>query len=748
MADEMVLRAQRFINTTYPNMLGIPKLEENGQTSWTVMYALTRALQLELGISSLSNNFGPTTLNALQSKYPVLNGSTVPSANFARILQSALYCKGYDGGEIDGKYNDRVAASVSKMKSDMGVAASFPDSGSLYPKVVKGLLNMDPYVTVNGGSAKIREIQQWLNGRYIGRQDFFIVPCDGHHSRTVASSMLYAIQYELGMADGVANGNFGPGTKSGLAEHTLSEGSSGTWAQLYSGALILNQRAATPFTSVFNSTVASETAAFQAFVALPVTGKGDFSTWASLLVSYGDQNRRGEACDGVTKITPARAATLKAEGIKYIGRYLINPTGGAPLEKEIQAGELQTIADNGLRCFPIWQTYGRDAEGFNYPAGNADGLAAVAAAQRHGFKTGARIFFAVDFDAYDYEVTDDILPYFKGVEDAMALSGNPYRVGVYGPRNVCIRVSEAGHATASFVSDMSSGFSGNYGYPLPANWAYDQIVTRTVGSGDGAINIDHNIASGRDIGEGSFNPSRLDNAPDVAFDLSSYYPAMHTDISTYMKSIGFPDSDAKRIFTHTECLETVMAHDALITSLSNTYNMRKALIQTSAYWEMRHYDAIDLTVDAAVTYYHTGVGGDDISPVRDSSTGIAQISGDVGIRAWNYCIGKGYASGTVLDPAKDADIWTMWHKVNQDNAYSVRTVSLIHLWDAGGKPGGNNGPDGETVLRTMRLDYTQKEIFEVLRRYQGWGDEAEAHATKRMALYQLFEKYNGLSRMY
>lgn len=64
-----------------------------------------------------------------------------------------------------------------------------------------------------------------------------------------------------------------------------------------------------------------------------------------------------------------------------------------------------------------------------------------------------------------------------------------------------------------------------------------------------------------------------------------------------------------------------------------------------------------------------------------------------------------------------------------------------------GKPGGSNPPGGETVMRTMSLNYTQFEIFQILRRYQGWGNEAEEHATKRMALYQIFEKYNALSRM-
>lgn len=168
MADEMVLRAQRFVNTTYNDgaTLGISKLEENGRTSWTVMYALTRALQYEMGITGLSNNFGPTTLRTLQSKYPKLDASTVPSANFCRIIQSALYCKGYDGGEIDGTYNSRVEAGVTELKTNMGVDRSFP-GGGLEPKVVKGLLNMDAYVVVSGGTESIRSIQQWLNWRYV-----------------------------------------------------------------------------------------------------------------------------------------------------------------------------------------------------------------------------------------------------------------------------------------------------------------------------------------------------------------------------------------------------------------------------------------------------------------------------------------------------------------------------------------------------------------------------------------------------
>ncbi|MBB2940051.1 peptidoglycan hydrolase-like protein with peptidoglycan-binding domain, partial [Amycolatopsis bartoniae] len=199
--DELVLRAQRFINSY--SVEGIPAVEENGKTSWEVMYALTRALQYELGLTTLSDNFGPATLARLQSQYPVIDAGT-HYANLLRIVQSGLYCKGYDGGEIDGLYNDRVAASVDELKTNMGVDVAFPRG--LTPKVFKALLNMDPYVVVAGGREDIRSVQQWLNGRYVGRANFFILPCDGHFSRDVQKGLMLAIQFQLGFSDDVATG--------------------------------------------------------------------------------------------------------------------------------------------------------------------------------------------------------------------------------------------------------------------------------------------------------------------------------------------------------------------------------------------------------------------------------------------------------------------------------------------------------------------------------------------------------------
>ena len=83
------------------------------------------------------------------------------------------------------------------------------------------------------------------------------------------------------------------------------------------------------------------------------------------------------------------------------------------------------------------------------------------------------IYFAVDVDVMDYQVDSNILPYFKAVTGSLA---GDYLVGIYASRNVCQRVINSGYAVSAFVSDMSTGFSGNLGYPLPRMWNYDQFT--------------------------------------------------------------------------------------------------------------------------------------------------------------------------------------------------------------------------------------------------------------------------------
>lgn len=497
MADQAVLAAQRWVNETYSGRTGYSPVNEDGLTGWSTMYALTKALQLELGITATSNNFGAGTLSALERQYSVI-GSNVNdhNANVVKIIQSALYCKGYGPGAINGTYGPGTTAAVSSMQQNMGVLAD----GKVTPKIFKALLTMDAYVTlVNyGGTEKIREIQQWLNNRYIHRKNFFIQPTDGVYSRGTQQALIYAIQYEEGLSDSVANGNFGPTTRNNLP--TLQVGSQDGATQfvhLLQAALCFNGYDV-DFDGIFGTGTKNVVMNFQSFSMLPSDGIVGLGTWSSLLVSTGDPNRKGTALDCVTEITPARAETLVNAGYETVGRYLTN-VEGTTLNKKIQPGELETIFNAGMTVFPIYQTYGGAASYFNATQGGLDAIAAHNAAKSYGFPDNTIIYFAVDYDSTDDEITRNILPHFAAVYSKLTELGS-YRVGIYGTRNACSRVSNAGYAVTSFVSSMSTGFSGNLGFPLPKNWAFDQISTITLGSGDGAIEIDNNIKSGRDSG--------------------------------------------------------------------------------------------------------------------------------------------------------------------------------------------------------------------------------------------------------
>jgi peptidoglycan hydrolase-like protein with peptidoglycan-binding domain len=710
------------VNTVYgEHKIGM-KVDEDGNTGWDLMYALTRALQYELGITGLSNNFGPTTMSRLESRWPSIGFRDTP-ANVTMIIQSALYAKGYDGSGINGIYDDRTADAVTLMMERMGVAAAFPES-ELVPKVFKALLTMDAYVVVNNGSDTVRDIQRWLNGRYAKRRDFFIMPCDGHYSRNVATAMIYAVQYELGMADGVATGWFGEKTLAGLKGHELAVGSTGNWVRLFSAALCFTKRSTT-FTATYDPSMADAVRAFQRFVALPVTGTADASTWASLLVSYGDQTRKGAACDGVTRITNARAVTLKNAGIEIVGRYL-NPGGSTLPEKQIQPGELATIAANDLRCFPIYQTWNRTADNFSYDAGVHAALAAIDWAKFHGFKNGTTIYFAVDYDAVDWEVTQYVIPHFKGVHRTIS-ENSSYKVGIYGPRNVCQRVSDQGYAVTSFVSDMSAGFSGNIGYPLPRNWAFDQIVTKTIGSGNGAIELDVDIVSDRDRGQNSFDPGLDPTGLDKDF-VSSYHDAALRDVQSYLESIGVPetggdgwtDGDWATFpgISTTKAFDAVISADWLFTDLARILRLRKALVQAPVLWELRKWNPLDGLADDEVAE-----GDRD-----DSSTGWGQIFGWVAIDARNYCIDQGIING---DRLTDSDKMSVWKRLRDEPTYNISTAAYLTLYNA-----------HQIGVPRPGLDTSDSDTQAILARYNGTDEGSEKYGGELIGLYRVLEQYN------
>lgn len=101
----MVFYTQRWLNQEYGKVSGFGSIPENGKTGWNTVYGLLWALQHELDITSLSNNFGPST-SSKYSANPLSHKDGVTDKKYV-ILQCALWCKGYSPG-YNISYNEKT----------------------------------------------------------------------------------------------------------------------------------------------------------------------------------------------------------------------------------------------------------------------------------------------------------------------------------------------------------------------------------------------------------------------------------------------------------------------------------------------------------------------------------------------------------------------------------------------------------------------------------------------------------------
>lgn len=130
--------------------------------------------------------------------------------------------------------------------------------------------------------------------------------------------------------------------------------------------------------------------------------------------------------DTAARISAPAAKTLAAEGISFVGRYLVPPG----MTKEISAGEAQELLSAGLAILLCWELgENRAAEGAH--AGLKDGARARDLAQELGVPQPTAIFFAVDYlpRASEY---GEIEAYFRAAQAAV----RPYACGIYGPYDI------------------------------------------------------------------------------------------------------------------------------------------------------------------------------------------------------------------------------------------------------------------------------------------------------------------------
>lgn len=98
---------------------------------------------------------------------------------------------------------------------------------------------------------------------------------------------------------------------------------------------------------------------------------------------------------------------------------------------------------------------------------------------------------------------------------------------MYGTRNVCQTMIDVGKASAAFVADMSTGWSGNMGFRMPENWHYNQIVEASESFGGTSVGIDHDALSSRaaaiNMSLLTVPPTEKDGSTPAEFDLDVLY---------------------------------------------------------------------------------------------------------------------------------------------------------------------------------------------------------------------------------
>lgn len=560
--NQNVIDAQTWLNNTYSGRAGYTPIDIDGVSYSTTFITLVKAFQIELGFpeSKITGTFGSQT----KAASPTFEINKTNNNNMVRILQYGLRCKGYYDTNITGVFDTATQSQIVKLQQDAGLSDS-QISKKATPLVLQAALSTEIYVLAEGGDTRVQEVQRELNRDYL---DYIgIQPCDGIFGPNTVDSLITALQACEGLPrredvysddDVYANGYFGNttkrccpsipyngnGKKYGCTSYSSDEITKFTKLLQYSLCCLKpNEYDPGSFDGTLSSSTVSALKKFQKDVALSQTGDVGINEWMALLVSTGNPERPGTAIDCSTRLTPEKAAALKNAGYTTVGRYL---TGDLVIEdqgelkrvaKNLLRGEMQTIFDTGLNLFAIFQ----DArEGFaQHPdtetyedlckvyftggRGYSDAEKAFSVAKTLGVPRGEIIYFTVDYDFVKSEVNNKILPYFEGIKYYADNHNNEYRIGIYSARNTCKIVSDAGYSESSFVSDMSTGYSGNKGYPLPDDWAFDQIQeTDSFYSSDGSFAIDKDVVSGRYNGFNHFEKDK-DNEWDLISEPCSAY---------------------------------------------------------------------------------------------------------------------------------------------------------------------------------------------------------------------------------
>lgn len=545
----IIEKIQTWLNETYKDSPGYNPIEVTGLPGWDTTNAMLIAYQIEDGVSTsiINNETSSGIYDFTGEGFSPISSSTdfsiQSNKNRLMILQGAFYVKGINPGAFGPTYNTEFSSAVSTLQSNAGIGAT----GVADLLVVKALLSMDAFTVLPqyGGVETIATIQRTLNAEYANDMGS-LIPCDGVYGRDLNKALIYALQIQEGFSVAEANeadGYFSPGTQSKCP--TLSLGDANIFVTLLKYALYCNGYTDIDISSdVFDQVTQTAIYEVQSFLGLNRTGEAGVDTWMALLLSSGNPNMSVTGCDVSQTLSEEDAKILKNNGYDIVGRYISG-------EFATSVEELTNILNAGLNVFPIYETGSYQTSYFSTEQGTSDAIAAVEECRSLGIPEGTTIYFTVDYDMEGYQITSLVLPYFEAIYNKFNNAQFNYKIGIYGSRNVCSQVINAGYAQLAFVDGASTGYSGNMGFEMPKQWAFNQIKE---GVTVGGIQVDNDQVSGRDLGFNSLEKggeATVINKSNTGVNLPSDLQQFNKDIGTLMFDVlqEFLNNVGFQIFT-------------------------------------------------------------------------------------------------------------------------------------------------------------------------------------------------------
>lgn len=190
----------------------------------------------------------------------------------------------------------------------------------------------------------------------------------------------------------------------------------------------------------------------------------------------------GKGCDTATTIDSAKLQTLVDGDYTFVGRYL---TGIYALT----TSEKTTITNGDLYIVSLFE-YGNSPSYFTTAHGTTDAENAIDAAETIGQPSGTPIYFAVDYDAPDNDISSSIRDYLQAIKAVFIDQNYPYELGLYG----CGAALDYFENTYTYT--WLAGASAWNGSSTYTGWALKQSPSTTIGSGSGSILIDPDESNG------------------------------------------------------------------------------------------------------------------------------------------------------------------------------------------------------------------------------------------------------------